>query len=146
MPNRIVTVRLWEVVVAFVIVVGSAAGSAQWANWHTNNRIDDAEKRITANTTNIAEARVQAASAEQMAAIATELSDSQARTIKVLCGEITAVKGQIVATLRSSSGSAQTLVGRIPGYTEADARRAEMRLQAALRRFAPRPCPPKVPR
>src|SRR4029079_15005895 len=97
----------------------------------------------THNTENIAQAKARAVVAAENATIARGVAAEQQRTIDVLCSEIKAVKEQIVETLRSSSGSAQELVGRIPGYTQADADKAEARLKTALERFAPRPCPPK---
>lgn len=64
MPNRPVTVRRWEVIAIFVIVIAAAAGSVQWANHNTNERIDEAEKRISRNTEIAIQARVKAARAE----------------------------------------------------------------------------------
>lgn len=141
--ERQFSLRRREIVAFCAFVILAAAGSTWLANHHTNNRIDEAERRITANTQNISRAKVRALVAEEHAHLARQTALRQHDTIRVLCGEIAAIKSQIVATLKSSSGSSQRLVGRIPGYTQADADRADARLHAALRRFRPRPCPPK---
>lgn len=141
-PNHPVTLRRWQIIAAFVLVVVSASLSTWFANHHTNARIDEAERRITDNTQSISRAKLRAIVAEEHAVLARQTAKRQHETIRVLCGEIAAIKAQIVATLRSSSGGSQQLVGRIPGYTQADADLAEARLQQALRRFHPRPCPP----
>lgn len=49
-PNKPVTVRRWEVVAAFVVVVVAAVIAVQWSNHNIDKRIDAAEKRIRANT------------------------------------------------------------------------------------------------
>ena len=49
-PNKPVTVRRWEVVAAFVVVVAAAVIAVQWSNHNIDKRIDAAEKRIRANT------------------------------------------------------------------------------------------------
>lgn len=52
MPMRPVTIRRWEVVGAFVLLVVVAVGVAWWNDY----RIDQAEKRITENAVRIATA------------------------------------------------------------------------------------------
>jgi hypothetical protein len=144
MPNKPVTLKRWEIAASFLIFVASLVLAVQLSYRHVDKRIDQAEMRITHNTESIARAKARAVFAVENARIARSVANQQQNTIDVLCGEIKAVKAQIVFTLRSSSGSAQKLVGRIPGYTQADADKAEKRLQEALKRFAPRPCPPKT--
>ena len=143
MPNKPVTVRRWEIAASFVLFVVSLVVAVQLSYRHVDKRIDQAEMRITGNTESIAKAKARAVIAAENASVARDVAAQQQRTINVLCSEIKAVKEQIVVTLQSQSGSAQELVGRIPGYTQADADRAEARLQEALQRFAPRRCPPK---
>lgn len=58
-----------------------------------------------------------------------------------LCEEVEAIKTQIRATVRGQAANAQQYVGRIPGYTQADADRAKRSEQATLRRFGRRSCP-----
>jgi hypothetical protein len=142
-PNKPVTLRRWEIAACFVLFVVSLVVAVQLSYRHVDQRIDEAEMRINRNSENIVQAKARAVIATDNARIARSVAAEQQRTIEVLCGEIKAVKEQIVETLRSSSGGSQALVGRIPGYTQADADRAEARLHAALKRFAPRPCPPK---
>lgn len=148
MPNRPVTVRLWEVpAFAFVLMVLIAAGTA----WYTDHRVDNAYRRITANTRRSAEAVADARVAKDISQSETRQREALARLSKrnddTLCGEIAAIKEQLVSTLISNRGQALRFVGRIPGYTRRDAAVAEQRLNEAIRRFGPRPCPaPQVRR
>lgn len=140
MPMKPVTVRRWEVVLLFVVLVAIAVGGA----WLNDRHIDKNAAEIKVNAAKIAETRADARVAKARAELATELTIRQRETIKIVCAELASVKAQILATLRSSEGQAQQLVGRIPGYTQADADLAEKRLQEAIGRFRPRPCPPNI--
>jgi hypothetical protein len=144
MPNRPVTVRRWEVVGIFLLMVAIAAGTA----WYTDRRVDDAYNRITRNTQRVAGAEADARIARAIAAAEQRRRRDLARVSKrnddTLCGEIAAIKEQLVSTLISNRGQALRFVGRIPGYTRSDATLAEKRLNEAIRRFGPRPCPAPV--
>jgi hypothetical protein len=143
MPRKPITVRRWEVVASFVAMVVIAGGSA----WFTDYRIDRAEQRIKSNTESVASVEAAATAARAVADVARRLAEVEAaagrRADRKICVEVEKVKVQLVSTLRSNRGQARSLVGRIPGYTAADARAAEMRLQEALRRFEPKECPPE---
>ena len=39
-PNKVVTIRRWEIVAAFIFVIAAAAGSVQWSNHNIDKKVD----------------------------------------------------------------------------------------------------------
>lgn len=87
MPNQVVTVRRWEVVGAFLLLLASSISVAVW----NDHRIDAAEDRITRNT--VATARL-AAKNEAQDAVRRELLATLTEADRLACARIEQLKAQ----------------------------------------------------
>lgn len=93
MPNRPVTVRRWEVVGAFLLLVAVAIGISLWNDF----RIDAAEKRISRNAASIKQIEeVNQTQSELRAQLVRDRKRSDFR----LCREVEGIKDRIRASVK----------------------------------------------
>lgn len=92
-PRRVVEVQRWQVVGAFLVLVGIAVGVAWWNDY----RIDQAEKRVTSNRASVADLR---RANEAQNALRGELVAEARRVDLIICRDSNALKERIRATVR----------------------------------------------
>lgn len=145
MPTQAVTLRRWQVVAAFLLLVASSVAVSVW----NDRRIDQAEHRIQSNAASVEQLEEQAAELEaanqRQNEFRADLVRARERADLVICREIEKVKERIRATVtvdRAEFRDTLTQLNIDPDSEQGQAlfARAKANEEETLERFRARNC------